>query len=263
MSEVQWVYCVSKWTVWRIHSTYCWPEKSDKAIEHQCHKGSFVGCVPTVNPFSATNVCNMTAAVAGGSHAHSQLLQQSGNFVNLTRWLSDGSDQAAVQHPDHFYTPWQQAVQERLHTKTLIVLHMLHITGHARVRAIILGPLFMVNSKLMTCVGFYKVTYGKFRVPKLASISHVHTILILDMLGIYLLSATLCFIFFKKIGNILWLCALKWALMGYSTDILHLINHCTNKVWHKKLELPLLFFLQGFFFQKTFNGFGVLSNLQA
>lgn len=41
--------------------------------------------------------------------------------------------------------------QESLCMKTLIALHVLHIAAHARVTAVILGPLFMVNFKLMTC----------------------------------------------------------------------------------------------------------------
>lgn len=48
-------------------------------------------------------------------------------------------------------------------------------------------------------MGFYKVTYGKFSVPKLAAISHVHRILRLDMLVNYLLGATLFSIYYTKI----------------------------------------------------------------
>lgn len=37
-------------------------------------------------------------------------------------------------------------------------LHMLHISMHARVRAIILGPLFAVNSKLLKCLNHCPLT---------------------------------------------------------------------------------------------------------
>lgn len=41
-----------------------------------------------------------------------------------------------------------------IRSKILIALHMIHIAVHSGVRAIILNPLFMVNTKLMTYRGF-------------------------------------------------------------------------------------------------------------
>lgn len=97
------------------------------------------------------------------------------------------------------------------HTRTqMIALHMWNITTHTKVRAIILGPSFTVNSKLFSCFKAFKVSpIDNFSIVFFCHFRG-HAVLRINIFGIYLLNTTSYFSLHKKMETKFCFWALKF-----------------------------------------------------